>query len=120
MTTITRFIDSRAVTVANGASLIYKGTIVDENRNPINPLSTLSLSIVDTKTGNVINGVDQVNILNTDRGSIDSSGRLTVTLIPEDTESEVSTMRSLVLDWEYGPLRGRHQVDFRIVALIGD
>lgn len=93
---------------------------------PASALDTLTLSIVDPLTGETINNASQVDILNTGRGSVSSSGRLTVQLEVGDTalaytSGQEPVQRSLVLDWTYGssPLTGRHQVNFTVLALAG-
>lgn len=115
---------------AAGSTPVYGGQgtaqIVDGNGNgiPAAALTSLTLSIVDTLSGAVINGAQAVNILNTGRGAVDDQGFLTIALLPGDTSlSEVNTpsiQRSLVIDWTYGAgLVGRHQVNFQVVALAG-
>ena len=72
--------------------------------------------------------MSQVNILNVNRGTVDSQGNLVITLEAGDTSmSEVpgspSVQRSLVLDWSYTTVTesgaGRKQVNFSVVALAG-
>jgi hypothetical protein len=105
----------------------YAAQLVDENGNPIGStgIDTLTLSIVDTITGSVINNASQVNILNAGRGTIDSQGNLLITLEVGDTDlfnpDDDVEERSLIIDWTYngGARAGRHQVDFQIQALSG-
>lgn len=123
--TITSFNDRLAQPLASGATLVYKAKLVDENDAPITAsnLTTLVLSILDTKTGAVVNSVDETDILNVDRGSVDSVGNLIVILDPEDTTiSGKSADRSLVFTWTFagGTKTGRHQLDFKIISLSGD
>ena len=118
---------------AAGSTPIYRGTLVDPYGAgiPAADLSSLTLTIADVLTGDVINGVSQVNILNTGRGTIDSSGNLQVSLLAADTSMDevpgsLQVERALVIDWTYatsGPAAtsgsGRHQVNFTLVALSG-
>lgn len=114
--------------VAAGQTAQYSCQLLDQNGNavPASALLTLTLSIVDTASMAIINGCDAQNILNANRGTVDSQGNVVVTLIaPGDTAllnpADQQEVRSLVLDWTYGagPFVGRHQVDFLIVALSG-
>jgi len=98
---------------------------------PASAFSSLTLSIVDTLSGAIINGASQVNILNTGRGMIDSSGNLTIVLETGDTSmseapGQAQIQRALVIDWTYAttgsqPSFGtsRHQVNFILLALAG-
>ncbi|MDE2105056.1 MAG: hypothetical protein KGL39_47900 [Patescibacteria group bacterium] len=118
---------------AAGSTPIYTDQIVDPYGTgiPASAFSALTLSIVDTLSGTVINNVNQTNILNTGRGSIDSAGNLTISLEAGDTSlselpSAAQVQRSLIIDWTYSVSgsqpsagTGRHQVNFVIVALAG-
>jgi len=109
--------------VAAGATVQYSATLIDQDNQLIGAadIDSFTLSVVDTKTGDIINSVDDTNILNLDRGTVDDKGNVRVILMPEDTllDSGVKrAVRSIVLKWSYsGGKRGRHQVDFRIEAL---
>lgn len=114
--------------VASDTTPLYTAVLVDPAGHPISgaALDTLTLSIVDTLTGVIINGVSQTNILNTDRGTIDSQGKLSVQLRVGDTSTDelpgvARVLRSLVFDWTYqsGTQVGRHQANFVIDALAG-
>lgn len=105
---------------------VYQGQIVDATGTgiPASGLSSLTLSIVDTLSGSIINGASQVNVLNAGRGAVDSSGNVTITLETGDTSlantQAPSIQRSLVLDWiTTAGAVGRHQVNFVILALAG-
>jgi len=111
--------------VVSQSSMTYKAKLVYEDGSPISSadLSALTLSLIDAKSGAIINGVSNINILNTDRGTIDIQGNLAVVLTPDDTFSELNTIdRSMIFRWVYGVdnLVGRHQIVFRIVKLSGD
>jgi|SRR6185437_2023727 len=129
MTTRTQLMGTTTapISVAAGATAVYTGQLQDEDGNPISAgqLGSLTLSIVDTFSGAVVNNASQVNILNADRGTVDAQGNLTVTLETGDTALLVAAdkreYRSLVFDWTYdgGAKSGRHQADFLIEALTG-
>ena len=114
--------------VAANTTPSFTFVLVNAAGTPISgaALQTLTLTIADTLTGTVINGVSAVNILNTNRGTIDNLGNLTITLEVADTalpETPVppQIQRSLIIDWAYngGVSVGRHQSNFIIVNLVG-
>lgn len=118
---------------AEGSTPIYTGQIRDVFGAgiPATAFSSLTLSIVSTLTGEVINGVDAVDILNTGRGTIDSSGNLTIQLESGDTSlstfpGQARVQYSMIIDWTYETVvaptssgSGRHQVNFSVLALAG-
>lgn len=114
--------------MANGASLTYTGQFLDEDEDPIalNGLESLTLSIIDRNPAggpsSLVNDVEDEDILNTGRGTVDSEGKLTLKLLTTDTTiTEKAVDRSLVLTWVYNTDRiGRHEVVFKIVSLSGD
>jgi len=108
--------------VASGATAVYTTQFLDENGVPIPAadLLTLTLSITDPGTGAIVNGADQVNILNTGRGAVDAQGNLTLSLLSDDTliTGTLRGVRSLVFEWTWGANRtGKHEVVFPIMAL---
>jgi hypothetical protein len=114
--------------VASGATAVYTAKIVDVNGNPLpaTDVNTLTLSLVDTSSGSIINDVSAVDILNVGRGTLDDAGNLTITLgqgaNQADTVSLGPTLstRSMVIDWSYGMGNfGRHQVNFQIFLPVG-
>jgi hypothetical protein len=127
MTTRTTLVGGANQPVASGQTAQYTCQLLDETGAPVpaSALTALTLTIVDTATKAVVNGCSAANILNTGRGTVDSSGNLAVTLMPADTALLVSAdtqeLRSLIVDWTYaaGAKLGRHQVDFLIIGLSG-
>ena len=113
---------------AAGATPRWTGQIFDDAGVPISAaqLASLTLSIVDTLSGQVINGADAVSILNTGRGTVDAQGNVVLKLEVGDTAMTETTsrqvQRSLVFDWTYngGVSAGRHQTNFMLVQLAGD
>lgn len=75
-------------TVNERCSGSLTGTVVDHEGEGLDPgdLATLTLTIYEEVTSAVINGVENVNILNADRGELASGGALTVELEPDDQE----------------------------------
>jgi hypothetical protein len=74
-------------------------------------------------TGQVINGINDVNILNTGRGTVDSAGNVTVTLSAIDTAAAVMPNISqyevsMYFTWTFdsGTKTGRHQASFMLVV----
>lgn len=95
---------------AANASLIYTDILRDQDGTPVpdSALTSLTLSLVDTFTQVVINNLSNQNILNRDRGTVDSGGNLTVTLSPEDMAMPETVapfiQRSMILS--YGVIGG--------------
>lgn len=115
---------------AAGASIGITGQLVDALGNgiPAAQLSALTLSVVDLLSGQIVNGLDQVNILNTGRGTVDAQGNVTITLGPADTltteaPGRAQVARALILDWSYASgtvaSTGRAQANFIVAALAG-
>jgi hypothetical protein len=111
--------------VAERTSARYSGVLVDETGAavPAASLSTLTLTLFDENTNTVINSVDDINILNADRGTVDAAGNLVVTLLPADnvivTPTRVREPHVMLLEWTYagGAKAGRHEVRFIVVNL---
>ncbi len=118
---------------AAGSTPVFTGQLLDPFGVgiPAAAFSALTLSIVDTLSGDVINGASAVNILNTGRGTVDANGNLTIALLVADTAmtevpGDTQIQRSLVIDWAYATAglnpsagSGRHQVNFLLLALAG-
>lgn len=94
---------------------------------PANDLATFTLTLVDTLSNAVVNGVDDEDILNVGRGTVDAEGNFVVTLEVTDTGMDEvpgasRVQRSMVLDWTTTadpPLVGRHQANFYLYRLAG-
>lgn len=120
---------------AENSTPIYRGLLVDVYGVgiPAAAVSVLTLTIADTLTGTIINSCNQANILNTGRGTLDSSGNLQILFEAADMSLSESPgvaqlQRSAIIDWTYatsGPTppastgQGRHQVNFIVQALAG-
>lgn len=125
--------ETDALSCAADATFTYRGVFLDDQLNPI-PLSalvSLTLSLFDTNAASpaVVNDVDGIGILNTDRGVVSAGGQLTLTLAGNpgtvgDTSltdpTNAREWRSILLRWTYnsptGLATGRHRVRFLIVA----
>lgn len=107
---------------------IYKAVVVDGNGDPVpgSLLDTLTLTIADVGTQNIINGVEYINILNTGRGTVDEDGNLAITLEVGDTSMDELlpyniklVKRALIVDWTYnGRYAGRHQANIIVTSLV--
>jgi hypothetical protein len=116
---------------ASGSTPVYAALLADPYGVgiPAAAVSVLTLTLVDTETGAIINGVDHIDILNVNRGALDSAGNLQIVLLAGDTSmSDVpglnQVQRSMIIDWTYatsGPQAssgsGRHQVNFIVQSL---
>lgn len=116
---------SPAMAQAAGSTVVYGADLIDYTGNAVADtlITGLTLSIVDTTNGTVVNSVSSANILNTGRGVL-SKGHLTITLSPQDTAllvvSDSIEYRSMVIDFSYpNNATGRHQVDFFLLGLAG-
>jgi hypothetical protein len=105
----------------------YRGQIFDNGGAGMElaNLATFVLTIADTLTGEIINGVNRVDVFNTGRGLIDDGGGFTILLETADTAMDEvpgapQVTRSLVLEWttnDVPPETGRHQADFILLRL---
>lgn len=101
--------------------------LVDWAQQPIPgaALNAMTLTLADTLSETIINGVQQINILNTGRGMIDQKGTVTIMLGPDDTAMSETTalqvQRSAIVDWTYngGASVGRQQINFMLNQLVG-
>jgi|SRR6185437_13617476 len=110
-----------------GSTALYKVTFVQSDGTPITlgMLTTVTLTICDTLTGEIINDCDNVDIFNTGRGSVSSDGVLSVQLLAGDTAVAVPgygayiVNRTLVINWTYnsGTLASAHKFNFQIAPM---
>lgn len=114
--------------IAAGSTFKYGAVIKDENgvAVPAASISALTLSIVVTGSDPAVyvNTVHDTNILNADRGTVDTLGNLVITLTPADTALTVATdtieYRSLIIVVTYGGGKKLpHEVEFAVIALSG-
>lgn len=95
-------------------------------------LATMTITICDTQTAEVVNGCYKVNVLNTGRGTIDEFGNVYMAWEPGDTAllnsptvGPAEVQRSQVLDWTYltasgATAVGRHETVVTITSLTED
>lgn len=124
MTAISNFLKPQDYVNA-GSSAKYTCTIADLNGLSIGTgtVSAMTLSLIDTASGAVVNAVSKVDIFNTGRGTLDVLGNCTITLTAADTALFVTTdtfeVRSLIIDFAFGSNTGRHRVDIGILGVPG-
>ena len=105
---------------------IYSCTLKDEDGNAISDvaLTTLTLTLYDSVTGDIINDRDGQNVLNANNVTV-ASGVLTWTMQPEDTAIiHSSSLRDpevhiALFEWTYdsGTKAGKHELKLEIVNL---
>jgi hypothetical protein len=105
----------------------YTADMRDEEGNEIpgSVLDAMTLTIIDTLSGAIVNGCQNVDILNTGRGTIDETGHLTINLETGDTDmSEVPgasmVQRSLIINWTMndGTTLRSHRANFFVRNLL--
>ena len=115
-------------TFAAGSTVVYTAQLVDANSVFLNGASieTLTLSLLDTQTGEIINSLDRVDVLNVGQGTVGPTGLVTISLLPADTlitdmPQAQQVQRSIVLEWTYSQGQavstGRHEARFYLVPL---
>lgn len=117
--------------VADGENAVYTAQILDQSLSAdaalLASIASIKLSLVATGASprTVINGVDEIEILNQDRGTLDSAGNLTITLSPADNASVNPVAgqenRSLIIEIEYGTPQKilRHEAFYTVLTLSG-
>lgn len=115
--------------VPAGSTFVYGGTFKDESGNAIaaSDLVSLTLTLVDTVSGAIVNSVNAVDVLNTGRGTVSAGGVFAITLGQHPNEADTALLdstdsqedRSIVLEWTYSsPAKtGRHEKQFTVEAL---
>lgn len=111
--------------IARATEALYKAVLVDEKDPPSvikgSDLESIVLSLFD---GNqIFNSIQDVSILNVDRGTIDEDGNLSILLSSSDTDfsGTESIVRNVVYKWTYsGGKKGRHQFKMNLIPLAGD
>ena len=87
-------------------------------------LQTLTLTLTDVATNTVINTLDHADILNAGRGTLDSNGRLLISLEKLDSPivtsaTQIETHRALIEGtWNLGKGRTSQEVFFYVKNLI--
>lgn len=117
-------VDGRQLIVAEQTTLRFTATLIDETGAaiPSAGLSALTLTLYnrDSTTKEILNGVDDVNILNTGRGTVHAtSGLLTIVLLPADNAIIDDTVD---LEWHRALIEGtysggktfKQEIDFQV------
>lgn len=111
------------VPVGERTTVRYTGQLVDETGANIAKASvaTLTLSIINSDTDAIVNNVSRVNILDTGRGTLGTTGLVTITLEPADNQMADQTHQFekhiLYIEWTYGTngtKAGNHEVEFPV------
>lgn len=112
-----------ATAVPEKSTSLLTGQLVDETGAaiPAAQLTTFALSLYAAiSTLPIINSVAAVNILNTGRGTVDSSGNWTITLTPADNAivgTDPGHERHIALlewTWAGGTKGGKHEIEFSV------
>lgn len=83
-------------------------------------LTTITLTLYDKKTGNILNGRNKQNVLNTNNVTIDSAGQLVWELQPADlaivntNNTNESHIALFEWSWSQGTKFGKREVDVAI------
>ena len=107
------FIADKVITdpIPDLTSYTVTGTLLDSevppNAIPLSQISTVTLTILDAKTLQVVNAVDATDILNTGRGIVATTGgKITVKLEPADnamiSTSFVEEIHYWIIRWTFG------------------
>src|SRR5579875_268926 len=96
-TPITPFL-TQGLAVADSGTLVYRGVLQDASNPPVpigsGIVTALTLTVFDTATGAVVNGISGLNILNTGRGTLDVNGNLTITLGGPGNSADTAMIRT--------------------------
>lgn len=108
--------------VPERATQKFTATVKDENGAAIPgaSLTTLTLTLYETTTQQIINGRDAQNVLNANGVTVDSAGLLTWVMAPLDNQHLGLARPELhvaLFEWTYdsGNKRGQHEVGFSII-----
>jgi hypothetical protein len=103
----------------------FRATLTKDDGSPLGSaaLTALTLTVYDLETNGIINGLNQANILNAGRGTIDAAGNLTVAL--ESADNPVVTSDNLrerhrarvIGSWNSGKGHTSKEFEFTIVNL---
>jgi hypothetical protein len=101
---------------------LLTGIFKDEAGNLLGSANMTALvgTLYDRKTGTVINGFNEKNLLNANGGTLDGSGNFSLLLTPADNaivdQSVVgSEVHVLLLAWEYsGGKKGKQEIEIAV------
>jgi len=100
----------------------YTSLLLKEDGTPLvaTDLTTLTLTLYSLTTLAIINGVNDLDILNANRGTVDANGLLTILLQPADTvilvDTNLTEERIMLIEATYaaGARASRHEVQLTI------
>lgn len=108
-------------------TMYYSGDLTDERGLgiPGATLTTLTLHLyaLDASSNTIINNVSGVNILNTGRGTVTSSGNLAITLTPDDAAIITDGLQTpephmMLIQWTWPTSKaGGREVQFPVANL---
>jgi len=102
-------------------TVVYEADIQDETGTgiPAASLTTLTLTLYDLASGNIINGRNDTSILNLSIGTVDIAGSLQVVFAPEDMAfvgTGTSETHVALFEFSYNSGRqGKHRAFFTVV-----
>ena len=109
---------------------VISAVVRDENdvALPLAAVITLTATLYDEKTGNIINSRDAQDIRNTNGGTLDANGLVTLTLLSADNVMQTGghpggrhkETHIVLFQWTYGaPVKdGKHEVAFPVLNLV--
>src|SRR6185312_4273183 len=107
--------------VAEQTTSRITGTIVDDAgvAIPASALVTLTLTLYNRRGPTILNSRDNVSVLNTNGGTVDSAGKFAMTLDPADNPLSAgfsSEQHAALFTWTYnsGAATGRAVVEFTV------
>lgn len=105
----------------------YTATIVDDRDNVLasGSLSTMTLTLYDKSTGNILNSRDDQNVLNANQVTIDSSGNLVWIVQVQDlalvNTNETNETHVALFEWSWSAesltKNGKHEIELAVKNL---
>lgn len=113
--------------VNEGTTANYSAVVTDENGDAVGSgsLTTLTLTLYDDRTGQIINSRNEQNVLNQQGVTVDGSGNLEWTISRDDNpilhENDYSGYEDHIAifhwTWDSGNKSGRHEIKLRVKNL---
>ena len=111
--------------VAEGATCLLYGTLKDERGAllPGSELTTLTLTLYEKSTKEILNSREDSNILQTGGGTVDNGGYLELELYAADNEiikpRATSEVHVALIEYSYqGTKTGKHEIEFTVANLV--
>lgn len=117
--TVTKFDVLERITVR------YRATLIDDNGTavPGTSLTTITLTVYDKSTGNILNNRNDQNVLNQNNVTIDSNGLLEWIVQPEDlaivNTNHANEIHVALFEWTWqsGTRSGKHEMELIVKNL---